>query len=493
MDKFNDFRKPGFFLIADGTELHGELVLKRGATSLNLYSTSAFHTLDSKDILGTFHDRSKVSLIGCITLSGPGTGYRGSETYHFSTLFPHFALLGGEHVTSEERKITGVSFSVDDATAIFYDFDAFGMVIDARPHLQQILDSQPVDRKVEIGDHPKIFYFTGKYEIFRVRTAIGDMSATHGPSYDFPSPKGIHVENTIRINIDFDANRTVEEAVDAVRDALRFFDMVAGRPQNIVELKCHLASTEEERYRSLDVYWCMPPHRDEADESGKPHPADLPVKAAKDPAQFTPILANWLHRQVEWRTARARFAFAAAHQNRYTTDRLVGAANMFDIMPASAYPSAVTLPSDLEKARDEARAAFRSLPGSPERESVLNALGRIGKPTLKRKIRTRVELLKNAVGTRFPDLELVTDQAVDCRNFYVHGSPGKFDYEVHSDQPTFFTDTLEFVFAASDLIEAGWNMASWIQEGTTMSHPFGRYRVTYKERLAALKKLLEQR
>lgn len=492
MDKFKDFRKSGSFVIADGTELNGELELKRGATSLNLYSMSFFQTLDSKDILGTFHDRSKVSLIGCITLSGSGTGYRGSEEYHFSTVFPHFVLFGDEHVTSDERKITGVSFSVDDATAIFYDSDAFGMIIDARPHMQRIVDSQPVDRKVEIGDHPKIFYFTGKYEIFRVNTAIGVMSASHGPSYKFPSPRGIHVENTIRINIDFDTNRTVGEAVEAMGDALRFFNMVAGRPQNIVQLKFYLASTHEELYRSLDVYWCMPPHRDEIDESGTPHPADLPLKAAKDPAQFTLILANWLHRQAEWRTARARFAFAAAHQNRYTTDRLVGAANMFDIMPASAYPSVVTLPSDLEKARDEARTAFRSLPESPERESVLNALGRIGKPTLKRRIRKRVELLKNAVGKRFPELELVTDQAVDCRNFYVHGSPGKFDYEVHSDQPPFFTDTLEFVFAASDLIESGWDMAAWIQEGTTMSHPFGRYRVTYEERLAALKKLLVQ-
>ena len=51
----------------------------------------------------------------------------------------------------------------------------------------------------------------------------------------------------------------------------------------------------------------------------------------------------------------------------------------------------------------------------------------------------------------------------------------------------FFTDTLEFIFAASDLIEAGWDIEKWISRGTTMSHPFGRYRVNYEANLNHLK------
>ncbi|WP_324343647.1 HEPN domain-containing protein [Thiomonas arsenitoxydans] len=159
-------------------------------------------------------------------------------------------------------------------------------------------------------------------------------------------------------------------------------------------------------------------------------------------------------------------------------------------MPDSACQTAEELPPALKEARDAARKAFKALPSSPERDSILNALGRIGKPSLKRKVRSRVKLIVDAVGTKFLNLELVTDQAVDCRNYYVHGTPGKFSYEIHSDQPIFFTDTLEFVFAASDLIEAGWDIAEWIKQGTTMSHPFGRYRVNYAARLSELKKLL---
>lgn len=490
MEKFKDFRQAGSFRISSGIEVPGELLLKGGATSLDLYSTSFFYTRASEDIAGTFHDRSKVSLINCITRSGPGSGTRGDEHYHFSKVFPHFALFGDEHITSTDRKIVEVSFAVDDAPVVFYDFDAFGSVIDARPHMERIAKAKRGGRAIEIGEHPRLFYFTGKHDIFSVETVLGAISATHGISYTFPGPEGIYVQNTIRLNITFPAEKTVHEAIAAVIDMLRFLEVVAGRPQNIVELVFRLATSTDERPRALDAYWSLPPRREKDDESQRPHPGDLPLQAGRDPKKFATVLARWLERHDEWRNARARYATASAHQNRYDTDRLVGAANMFDILPTSACPAVALLSPELEDARDAARTAFRALPSSPERESVLNALGRIGKPALKRKIRSRVKLITDIVSARFPELELVTDQAVECRNYYVHGTPGKFNYEAHVGQATFFTDTLEFVFAASDLIEAGWDIAEWIKEGTTMSHPFGQYRVSYEEHLAALKKLL---
>ncbi|OPF64425.1 HEPN domain-containing protein [Hydrogenophaga sp. H7] len=492
MEKFKDFRKSGSFRLSSGIDVTGELSLKRGGTSLDLFSSSFFDTHASEDIAGTFHDRSKVSLIGCITMSGPGSGTRGEEHYHFSSVFPHFALFGEEHITGADRKITEVSFAVDDASSIFYDFDAFGQVLDARPHMERIAEeNQERGRTIEIGEHPHLFYFTGKHDIFAVDTVLGKVSATHGISYAFPGPEGIHVRNTIRVNIVFLTAQTVDEAIGDVIDTLRFVEVIAGRPQNIVELSFRLAaSAAEEHPKMLDAYWCLPPRRNIDDESRKPHPADLPLQAGRYPDKFAHVLARWLERHDEWRNARARYATASAHQNRYDTDRLVGAANMFDIMPATACPAVVPMSPELENARDEARKAFKGLPLSPERDSVLNALGRIGKPALKRKIRSRVKLITDRVGARFPDLETVTDQAVDCRNFYVHGTPGRFDYGTHVDQPSFFADTLEFVFAAADLIEAGWDIAEWMKDGTTMSHPFGRYRVNYAERLAELKKLL---
>lgn len=490
MQKYEEFKKSGSFTLATGTEVQGELCLKGAATTLDLYSADFFDTHKSPDIVGLFYDRSKVSLINCITTSGPGSGTRGNEHYHFSTIFPHFVIFGDQHINSSDRVIHELSFTVDDAATLFYDFDAFGSVINARPHMERIVEEKEVGRTIEIGEYPHLLYFTGKHEIFVVETVLGKISATHCISYSFPGPKGIHVDNTIRLNIVFDSERTVDEAIRSVLDVLKFLEVIGGRPQNISKLVFILANAGEERPKIFDVYWCMPPCRESDEGSSKPHPADLPIQAAMKPDEFISVLRNWLERHDVWQNARARFSTVFAYQNRYNIDRIIGAANMFDVMPSSSYPGKVILSPDLIQARDNAREAFKTLPASPERDSVLGALGRIGKATLKRKVRSRATLITDIVGGIFPELDLVIDQAVDCRNYYVHGSFSKIDYNKHFDLVQFFIDTLEFVFAASDLVESGWDINAWSKQGSTLSHPFGQYRVNYTHQLGELKKLL---
>jgi hypothetical protein len=66
------------------------------------------------------------------------------------------------------------------------------------------------------------------------------------------------------------------------------------------------------------------------------------------------------------------------------------------------------------------------------------------------------------------------------------------DYEKNFDQVSFFTDTLEFVFAASDLIECGWNATLWSQKMSSLSHPFDRFLKTYSSALEMLKRVLQE-
>jgi hypothetical protein len=47
--------------------------------------------------------------------------------------------------------------------------------------------------------------------------------------------------------------------------------------------------------------------------------------------------------------------------------------------------------------------------------------------------------------------------------------------------------------ATSDLIDGGWDVKGWAGKGTTMSHPFGRFLVTYEFNLHQLKTLLAAR
>jgi hypothetical protein len=235
----------------------------------------------------------------------------------------------------------------------------------------------------------------------------------------------------------------------------------------------------------------MLPSHDNDDPERTPHPADLPIQAAHTPEYFASVLTTWLARDHEWRSARFRFSTAFALQNSFTIDRLVGAANMFDILPASAVPTNVPLTKELKDAKTATHALFKALPQSTERTSVLDALSRLGKASLKHKVRARANRILDRIPARFPELELVIDEAVNCRNYFVHGSKAKMDYTVEFDQVIFFTEALEFIFAASDLIECGWDIERWSKQGSTMSHPFDRFRLDYELRLKDLKRAFD--
>jgi hypothetical protein len=165
--------------------------------------------------------------------------------------------------------------------------------------MERIVETKKGGGKIEIGESPHLFYFTGKHEIFTVDTVFGKISASHNISYGLPGPEGIHVDNTISLNIEFNSERTIKEAIENVLDILRFLELIAGRPQNISKLAFFPVSAGEHP-TILDVYWCMPPCRDCDDESLKPRPADLPIQAAMKPDEFTSILKHWLERYDGW-------------------------------------------------------------------------------------------------------------------------------------------------------------------------------------------------
>jgi hypothetical protein len=488
MQIYEGFQKAGKFMLSNGVEVQGELCLNGAATTLDLYSESSFDIDTNTDISGIFYDRSKVSLIKCVRMSKKEHHTRGGDHYHSLRIFPHFVIFGEQHITSSCQIIHEMSFTVDDASTLFYDRDTFGLVINSKLHIERIIEEDKSGREIEIGESAQLFYFTGKKKIFVVNTLLGNILAWNSISYSFPDSEGIHVNNTIKLNINFTLEKTVEEAISSLLDMTMFLEIIAGRPQNLLELEL-LPANAENHPNFLSIYWCIPPRRKGENESSKSDLYDLPLKATINPDEFNTVLKNWLQKHNEWRNARERFSTTFAHQTFYNIDRVIGAANMFDILPSSAFSQPIEC--NLAEARDNALRAFQNLPDSSEKHRVLSALGQIGKvKTLKNKVQSRARLITNIIGDRFPELDMVLDQAVDCRNYYVHGSEARIDYNRHTDQVTFFTDTLEFVFAASDLVESGWDINAWANQGTTLSHQFGRYRANYSSNLSALKVLL---
>ena len=95
------------------------------------------------------------------------------------------------------------------------------------------------------------------------------------------------------------------------------------------------------------------------------------------------------------------------------------------------------------------------------------------------------------IGERVPHIERVAEEAVNLRNRYVHGRTTGIDYSNNADLQVFLTDTLEFVFSASDLVEAGWNIPDWMKRGPHPHHPFGSYLGSYLENWKELKRLID--
>lgn len=482
----------GRFTIEPGREIYGELTLDGPKSSLYVWDKNFFDPRRENNgfVKGILHDMTEVSLIDCITSEGPGSFSYTEERHHFARLFPHYAVLGDQHISPDEDTIVAVDFVIDDATTLFHDLEAFGRVSNARSIIEKVVqhdvEQSRHDREIKIGAYPEIVYFTGKSEIFSADTALGKISAYHNPSTTFlSSPEGVKITNKIFVRLQFADTVTFEDVINRTHRVLRFFGLLVGRPQNLVELWIS-KKVDQKRTADLRVYWSHYPKYERIKGGWDPHHFDVLINPIRDPERFSCILTKWLDREwpvqaKNWYSARVRFFKNFEKQEYYDIDRLIGAANMFDILPHEAVSGKVEISEDLKSARDKCRQIFKKLPGSPDRNSVLSALGRIGKSTLKKKVRHRAQFLIDKVGDRIPDFFTITDEAVDCRNYYVHGSPpsSRIDYDQYPGPLHFLTNTLEFVFAASDLVEAGWDIKKWCESQSGIDHPFGHYLYAY--------------
>ncbi|URW75905.1 hypothetical protein M9980_01340 [Sphingomonas donggukensis] len=467
----------GRFDIGEARSVLGELSIRGTETMLYLHDADFFHVEDehAECIRGTLHDRTKVTVLASAVRSSLGSATRYDESFSFAELMPAYIVSGNRHLSAEVAEITKVTFHIDDAEQVFYDFDAMGHVIDPRPLIEAVVaaNERHIDRKIPTGPSPDIAYFAGRTELADVETAIGRVRVFHRPIPSHPlSTREVGMRNRTLVEICFVEPRLLAGTLDAVLSLLRFLGMLAGRPQNIDGI--WLDTIGDDRAPPLDLYWTHPPRRPVAWEERSPHPSEILIPVVDEPEQFGTVLSRWLANDPVRLEARVRFASGFEQQRSFSIDRLVGAANMFDILPDDGFSTVAPLAADLLKAKALARGAFRALPNSPERSSVLNALGRLGRPTLRSKVHDRAALVSGALREPLVDLDLVTDEAVKCRNYYVHGSPGSFSYAENGDVVSFLTSALEFFFAASDLIDADWDIAAWRNRGSVLAHPFNR-------------------
>jgi hypothetical protein len=480
----------GVFTTPDGQEVIGDLHLKGRRAALRLQLKRELPPLPaSTTINGELGDLRKVSCLECVVGSAGG-GFRGDAgRYHYAEIFPHFVTVGDRHFAPDEPSIKAVHFTTPDLPSIFYDFGTFGHLHASKPAIESFLEECEPGHKIEFGESPEVVYFSGKKEVVTTETPIGLFRVSHRPTFSGGNSNGEFIKDRMVVSLEYSQPVVFDVCIDRVMSIHRFLSVVAGRKQGIESIHLDLANESTRTHSLLELHWVFAP-KQAKNEDGKPRPADIPLDAVRRAEEFKAVLGDWLSREPEWKAARIRYAGCAGKGNSYSIDRLVAAANMFDILPQDAVPSASDLSPDVAKAQKECREIFKRLRPGVERDSILGALGRLNKPSLTKKVLHRVAIVNGELGNRFLDLDLVAKTAVKFRNFFVHGSSDGFDYTKLEPLMPFLTDALEFIFAASDLISAEWNAVAWGNNHYGFGHGFTRFRWSYREHVDLLKEAL---
>ncbi|GAB2895041.1 ApeA N-terminal domain 1-containing protein [Paralcaligenes ginsengisoli] len=496
----------GVFLSSD-SQFAGLLKFAGADSILKLVGKSFWTCPEAEytDIHGMLSDGKKASLLECV-LHGK-TQHRFDENTQFeSRFFPNYIVVGEEFIRSEEPVIQAVRYHFENVTNLLTGHETFQSLMPDANEMRRILE---VDHKrsekiaeeygwqkqpfqPQIGEHPHLLYFSGLWEIMACQSKIGKISLTNRTSHSMGSAAGIGIDNEVTANIEFTEPKTLNAAVHALRILHGLFELSLGHRQRYrwieLELIYRSQETEHDMPQTARLYWGLCNERVKSDS--KVSLNDSLLAPDRRSEEFARVATGWINSAEIMGDPRERFA--TAFFGSYSINRIVGAANMFDLLPESHAPKTKEIDPSLREAVTQSRKIFTTLPDSSAKQSVLSTLGRIGTASLRDKVYHRADKVIALVGNKFPELLLPCHHAVLCRNHYVHGSKGAFDYQEHFTEFAFITDTLEFVFAVSDLLDLGWDLKSWMDKGTSMTHAFGAYTVNYSENIKRLKALVNK-
>lgn len=480
----------GMFRFSEKRRLPGTLSLNGPDTTLHLWDEAGVLVNDAHEetITGVLGDRKLVTLLGCIlndrrTIVGRG----GTAKLYY--IFPHHVVIGDRLVSEDDADIENISYVFEDALKLFRDMESFRVDVGNPEEARAVIQSLNPGTDVHVEESACVAYYTGKEEIFSSDTELGRISVRHSPTFGFGGPEGIRIDNKIVTEIKFSKPVGFEEAVSRMYRSISFFELMVGRVQNLRDISIRWKG--DDLPIACDVYTTMYPSYDYSTRGVGSSFHDVLVDGAGNAPLLSRVASAWLRREASWRTARAMLLSGWKDIRSYSADRLVRAANMYDLLPESCFPNVPPLDDNLASSVQMAKEIFQALPYSTDQNSILGALGRVGTLTLKRKICFRAQVVSQLIGERIPNIERVAEEAVNLRNRYVHGSPTRIDYGKNPDLEIFLTDTLEFVFAASDLVDAGWDIQNWIKRGPHLHHPFARYVETYLENWKELKRLID--
>jgi hypothetical protein len=293
---------------------------------------------------------------------------------------------------------------------------------------------------------------------------------------------GLPFDHDLILSLEFESPITFKECIDRLLTIRSCFTFIAGRAQTVAEIQIAVQANESKTDKTrlwLDVDWSFRPEGEAPTRDTERLELAMPIQAVRDQDEFSGVVTNWIAKHVDWKQSRRRYIECIEKGRRYPADRLVAAANMFDLLPSSAVPSTTAVSADLKEAVAKTKMLFKNLDNTPERNSILGAIGRIGMASLPTKVFFRADIALRYLSPHLPHLKDVLRVAIQCRNYFVHGS--EFNISVFDQYIIFMTKTLEFVFATSDLIDCGWHVPKWQSRPKIANHKFVMFLQEYRE------------
>ncbi|MDE0156015.1 MAG: hypothetical protein OXI88_00555 [Gammaproteobacteria bacterium] len=477
----------------EGRWVAGQIKLKRGdlldSNVISIADDKFFHIAHGDSLRGV-SEAGKISVLDCVRGGVLDTTSWEDFAIHHGDVSFRYALFGRRHIAINEKCIRGIQFTLEGAESSVFmhdKFDRFGLL---RNPDQEILDT--IKRKMPeykrgnfVKDNAMVSYFTGDWNVLpRFETVLGTVHVGRSMQIDF---SGLSMESTPRITIDFDDNpTTLESAWGKMREVHQFFAWMMGYAPGWKDVLVSTSRLDENGLWS-DVAGCLevfgPNEWKEVPEVARQ--CGTLIDASRHPDHFMEVMANWLKRNGNARrkSANARFfGCIRGISDRFIEDGIVSAANTFDLLPDEDKPETEPLPENvLDVLTDADRKIKCCMPLGMQRDDVLSALGLIRHSRrLRHIVEHRAEFVLKHYGVDvLQNLKDLIRLAVKCRNYYTHGPRDKdTDNVKYTDVEVvfFLTETLEFIYSASELLLCGWDLS---KSANDEWHPFGEYIKSY--------------
>jgi hypothetical protein len=444
----------GVFVINEKS-LWGELVIAGANTKLMLRTEERMDDSSlPENIFGQLHDFTLVSCIGCVGGAIPNTQRTGDGKLSMSwEIFPHHVISGRQHFDPDSNEIKKIWFSTPDLSQIFNDSDSFGELREPSQSLKELIPKTIGNRDIPIGENPIFTYFTGRNIILSTNFPYGLFECQHWAVAN-TSSQGATISSDMRIKVEFEEKIKLPQTLTCLLSLGQFLNLIVGRSQTLENIQIGFNDNDGKAH-ILSLINSFE-SEESADQNITPHWRDVLLDGIKNPEEFCQVLSNW-YSNTDHSRARYRFDDCRRMGNNFTEDRLIAAANMFDLI---TFSDKTEIDPSLLEVRTACLELLKNVPSSDDRDGVISAFQRIGKPTLRKKILAQIDVLHPHF--HLEDLDIIVRQAVLFRNYLVHG-PGdkRFVIEVGETHMAFLTETLEFIFAVSELIRNGWRANEW--------------------------------